>query len=136
MNSQGNNKIERKWHVFDATDENFGRMSTKIATILRGKNKVDFAPHIDGGDFVVVVNTDKVRFSGGKDKKKVYYAHSGYLGGMKEITLGDQVKKDSREIVKKAVYGMLPSNKLRNEMMKRLKVYKNDEHPYQDQIGK
>lgn len=136
MNSQGNNKIERKWHVFDATDENFGRMSTKIATILRGKNKVDFAPHIDGGDFVVVVNTDKVRFSGAKDKKKVYYAHSGYLGGMKEITLGDQVKKDSREIVKKAVYGMLPSNKLRNEMMKRLKVYKNDEHPYQDQIGK
>lgn len=136
MNSQRNNKIERKWHIFDATDENFGRMSTKIATILRGKNKVDFAPHIDAGDFVVVLNTDKVRFSGNKDKKKVYYAHSGYLGGMKEITLGDQVKKDSREIVKKAVYGMLPSNKLRNEMMKRLKIYKDEKHPYQDQIGK
>lgn len=136
MSSQVKNKVERKWHIFDASEENFGRLSAQIATILRGKNKVGFAPHIDGGDFVVVVNSDKVKYSGNKDKKKVYYKHSGYLGGMKEITLGDQIKKDSTQVFKKAVYGMLPSNKLRNEMMKRLKIYKNAEHPYQDKIGK
>lgn len=131
-----NNKVDRKWHVFDASSVNFGRLSSEIASILRGKHKVDFAPHVDGGDFVVVLNTDKVRFSGHKDQKKIYYSHSGYLGGLKEITLGKQIQKDSREVIRKAVYGMLPSNKLRNEMMKRLRVFKGDEHPYQDKISK
>ena len=113
-----NTNIERKWHVFDASEENFGRLSTKIATLLRGKGKVTFAPHIDAGDNVIVINSDKVQFSGNKAIGKVYYAHSGYLGGMKSITLEDQIKKDSREVITSAVFGMLPKNKLRNEMMK------------------
>lgn len=129
-------KLVRKWHLFDAGKENFGRMSTQIATLLRGKHKVDFVPHRDDGDFVVVINTDQVKFSGGKDEKKVYYSHSGYLGGLKSITLGDQIQKDSREVVKKAVFGMLAGNKLRPEMMKRLRLYKTAEHPYQDKVGK
>lgn len=129
-------KLERKWHIFDASKENFGRMSTQIATLLHGKHKVSFAPHRDEGDFVVVVNTDRIKFTGGKDQKKVYYSHSGYLGGLKSITLGDQIQKDSREVVKKAVFGMLPGNKLRPEMMKRLKLFKTAEHDYQDKVGK
>jgi len=131
-----NNKIERKWHVFDASEENFGRLSSKIATLLRGKHKVTFAPHIDAGDNIVVINSDKVKFSGKKATDKIYYAHSGWLGGMKSTALQDQIKKDSREVINSAVFGMLPKNKLRNEMMKRLRVYKNGEHPYADKLGK
>lgn len=131
-----NTKIERNWHVFDASDENFGRMSTKIATLLRGKNKATFVPHVDAGDNVIVINTDKVKFSGNKATGKVYYAHSGYLGGMKETMLKDQIIKDSREVIRAAVFGMLPKNKLRNEMMKRLRVYKDAEHPYADKLSK
>ncbi|MFA7169788.1 MAG: 50S ribosomal protein L13 [Candidatus Paceibacterota bacterium] len=131
-----NTKIERKWHIFDASDENFGRMSTKIATLLRGKNKATFVPHVDAGDNVIVINTDKVKFSGNKALGKIYYTHSGYLGGIKDITLQDQIIKDSREVIRGAVFGMLPKNKLRNEMMKRLRVYKDAEHPYADKLAK
>lgn len=131
-----NTKIERNWYVFDASDENFGRMSTKIATILRGKNKATFVPHVDAGDNVVVINTDNVKFSGKKGLGKIYYHHSGYLGGLTETALQDQIIKDSREVVRRAVFGMLPKNKLRNEMMKRLRVYKDDKHPYADKITK
>lgn len=131
-----NSKIERKWHVFDASEENFGRLSSKIAMILRGKNKATFTPHIDAGDNVVVINTDKVKFSGKKATGKIYYQHSGYLGGMKETALKDQIEKDSREVIRGAVYGMLPKNKLRAEMMKRLRVFKGGEHPYADKIAK
>ncbi|MDD3006241.1 MAG: 50S ribosomal protein L13 [Candidatus Pacebacteria bacterium] len=131
-----NTKIERNWHVFDASDENFGRMSTKIATLLRGKNKATWTPHIDGGDSVVIINTDKVKFSGKKGTDKIYYHHSGYLGGMKEIALQDQIIKDSREVIRSAVFGMLPKNKLRNEMMKRMHIYKDAEHPYADKLAK
>lgn len=131
-----NTKIERKWHVLDASEESFGRMSSKIAIILRGKNKVTFTPHIDGGDHVVVINADKLKFTGNKALGKIYYAHSGYLGGMKSINLQDQIKKDSRKVVEDAVFGMLPKNKLRNEMMKRLRVFKGGEHPYADKLEK
>ncbi|MDD3190327.1 MAG: 50S ribosomal protein L13 [Candidatus Pacebacteria bacterium] len=134
--SQGNDKIERKWHLIDASKENFGRLSTKAATLLRGKHKVDFVHHIDAGDNVVVINSDNVKFSGKKEDGKIYYSHSGYLGGLKSISLGDQINKDSREVINKAVFGMLPKNKLRNEMMKRLRVYKSAEHPYEDKIEK
>lgn len=131
-----NNKIERKWHVFDASEENFGRLSSRIATLLRGKNKTTFTPHIDAGDNVIVINTDKVKFSGKKATGKIYYNHSGYLGGLKETALQDQITKDSREVIRQAVFGMLPKNKLRNEMMKRLRVFKDSEHPYADKISK
>lgn len=131
-----NSKIERKWHVFDASEENFGRLSSKIAMILRGKNKATFTPHIDAGDNVVVINADKVKYSGKKATGKIYYHHSGYLGGMKETALKDQIEKDSREVIRSAVYGMLPKNKLRAEMMKRLRVFKGGEHPYADKIAK
>jgi large subunit ribosomal protein L13 len=127
---------ERKWHIVDASEENFGRLSTKIATLLRGKNKATFTPHIDAGDNVIVINSDKLKFSGNKADGKIYYSHSGYLGGMKSITLEEQIKKDSREVINMAVFGMLPKNKLRNEMMKRLRVYKNAEHPYADKLTK
>ena len=136
MSSQENSKIERKWHVLDASEETFGRMSTKIATLLRGKNKVDFVHHIDAGDNVIIINSDKVKFSGKKADGKIYYSHSGYIGGISEINLGDQIEKDSREVIRRAVFGMLPKNKLRNEMMKRLRVYKGSEHPYGDKVGK
>lgn len=131
-----NTKIERKWHVFDASDVNFGRMSTQIATLLRGKHKTTWVPHIDAGDNVIVINTDKVKYSGKKGTGKVYYHHSGYMGGMKEITLQDQVIKDSREVIVSAVFGMLPKNKLRNEMMKRMHIYKDEKHPYADKLAK
>ncbi len=131
-----NTKIERKWHVFDASEENFGRMSTKIATLLRGKHKADFTPHIDAGDNVVVINTDNLKFSGKKGTDKIYYKHSGYLGGMKETALGDMIIKDSREVIRGAVFGMLPKNKLRNEMMKRMHLYKDATHPHTDKVTK
>ncbi len=129
-------KIDRKWHVLDASEENFGRLATKIAMLLRGKNKATFTPHIDAGENVIVVNSDKLKFSGNKADGKIYYSHSGYLGGLKSITLKDQVEKDSAEVIRKAVFGMLPKNKLRNEMMKRLRIYKDAEHPYADKITK
>ena len=135
-NNKEKNTIKRNWHLFDAREKSFGRMASKIAVLLRGKNKVDFAPHIDGGDFVVVVNSDNLKYTGNKKDGKIYYHYSGYMGGMKEITLGDQIKKDSRKVIEDAVFGMLPKNKLRNEMMKRLKVYKDGEHLYEDKFEK
>ena len=126
----------RKWHIFDASEESFGRMSTKIATLLRGKNKVDYLPHIDNGDHVVVINTDKVKYTGNKGLGKIYYSHSWYIGGLKEITLSNLIKKDSTLVIKKAVYGMLPKNKLRDQMIKRLNIYTDDNHPYKEKFGK
>lgn len=134
-----NNKtkpIQRKWHIFDASEESFGRLASKIATLLRGKNKVSFTPHIDNGDYVVVVNTDNLKYTGNKDGKKIYYSHSWYLGGLKEITLGKQIEKDSRMVIKMAVYGMLPKNKLREQMIKRLNIYANSEHPFEKKFSK
>ena len=135
-NSKEKNTIKRNWHLFDAREESFGRMASKIAVLLRGKNKVSFTPHLDGGDFVVVVNSDDLKYTGNKKDGKIYYKYSGYMGGMKEINLGDQIKKDSRKVIEDAVFGMLPKNKLRNEMMKRLKVHKDDQHPYGDKFEK
>ncbi len=128
--------IERKWHHFDASEENFGRLASRIAVLLRGKHKISFAPHIDGGDYVVVVNSDHLKFIKGKDKSKIYYRFSGYPGGISAVSLEEQIKKDSREVIRKAVFGMLPKNKLRNNMMKRLKIYKEDKHPYNDKFDK
>jgi len=126
----------REWHIFDASEESFGRMSAKIAILLRGKNKVGFQPHIDNGDHIVVINTDKVKYTGNKALGKIYYSHSWFMGGLKEINLGNLIEKDSTLVIKKAVYGMLPKNKLRDQMIKRLNIYTGDSHPYNNKFGK
>lgn len=122
--------IIRKYHLFDATDKTPGRMATEIARILRGKNKVDFTPHVDGGDFVVVINSDDISVAHGKGDKKIYYRFSGYPGGITATKLKDQIEKDSRKVIKDAVYGMLCKNKLRDRMMKRLLIYTNGDHKH------
>jgi large subunit ribosomal protein L13 len=122
--------INRKYKLFDAQKENLGRMATKIATVLRGKNKVDFVQNIDAGDFAVVINSDKLQVTGNKLEGKVYHHFSGYPGGVRSIALKDQIERDSTKVIAAAVYGMLPKNKLRNPMMKRLLIYKDGEHPH------
>jgi len=127
--------IDRKYHLFDARDKGVGRMATQIATILRGKNKVDFTPNIDGGDIVVVINCDHIVATGRKIEGKVYHRFSGYPGGITSITLEKQLEKDSRKVMKDAVYNMLPKNKLRARMMTRLKLYKDDKHEHKIEIN-
>jgi len=113
-------------HVIDAKNKILGRLAVEIANLLRGKGKVDFVPYLDKGDEVVVFNTDKVRVTGKKLKNKIYYRHSGYPGGLKETRLEEAMEKDSREVIRKAVYGMLPKNKLRNKLIKKLKLYRQE----------
>ncbi len=116
--------MERKIHTIDATDKVLGRLAVEIALLLRGKQKVDFAPYKDIGDVVIVQNVDKLKFTGKKAKQKKYYRHSGYLGSLKEITLEKLFEKNPEEVLRKAVFGMLPKNKLRAKMIKRLKYAK------------
>lgn len=120
--------IDRKYHLFDAKGKTLGRLATEIATILMGKNKVSYAPHIDGGDFIVLINTDLIEVTGNKASDKMYHRFSGYPGGITSISFEDQVKKDSRKVVYAALYGMLPKNKLRNRMLTRLHLYRGAEH--------
>ncbi|OGI18521.1 MAG: 50S ribosomal protein L13 [Candidatus Moranbacteria bacterium RIFCSPLOWO2_02_FULL_48_19] len=120
--------IDRKYHLFDAQGKVLGRLATQLATILIGKDKVAYAPHIDGGDFVVIINSDKVEVTGNKGKKKIYHRFSGYPGGITSINFDDQVKKDSRKVIWQAVYNMLPKNKLRARMLRRLLINKGAEH--------
>ena len=120
--------IDRKYHLFDAKGKVLGRLATEIATILMGKDKVAYAPHIDGGDFVVVLNTDEIEVTGNKAEDKIYHRFSGYPGGIHSISFGDQVKKDSRKVLYSAVYGMLPKNSLRDRMLTRLHLNKGAEH--------
>lgn len=127
-------KIDRKYHLFDAKGKTLGRLATEIALLLRGKNKVDFAPHIDGGDFAVVINTDRVKVTGGKAEGKIYHYYSGYPGGVRDVKFKDAMEKDSRKVIEEAVRGMLPKNKLRDRMMTRLKLYKDDKHEYKIEI--
>lgn len=122
--------IDRKFHLFDAKKKSLGRMATEIAIVLRGKNKKDFTPNIDGGDFAVVINSDNLKVTGNKMEGKIYYNFSGYPGGIRKEKLKEKMIKDSRGVIKEAVYGMLPKNKLRNPMMKRLKIYKDDKHEH------
>jgi large subunit ribosomal protein L13 len=126
--------MQRKYHLFDAQGKVFGRMATEIALILRGKNKADFTPHIDAGDFVVVINSDGVIAKGNKMLGKIYHRYSGYPGGITSVTLKDQIKDDSRKIIHSAVYGMLSKNKLRDKMIKRLFIYKDDKHNHKIDI--
>ncbi len=131
---KSDDKIKRNWHLFDASEETLGRMASQVAVILRGKNKVTFTPHLDEGDFVVIINSDNLKVTGNKLENKIYHHYTGYHGGIKSISLEKLKEKDSTEVIKKAVFGMLPKNKLRKEMMKRLKVFKGEEHSYGDKI--
>lgn len=125
--------IERKWYVLDARDAVLGRLATKVATRLRGKNKPIFTPNVDTGDFVIVINAEKVRLTGKKLTDKVYYHHTGYIGGIKAQTAKELLKKTPEKIIEKAVWGMIPKNRLGRTIIKKLKVYKGAEHPHKAQ---
>jgi large subunit ribosomal protein L13 len=127
--------IEREWHVIDATDEVLGRLATRIAGLLMGKHKPMFCRNLDVGDFVVVINADKVRVTGNKAKQKMYYRHSGYPGGLKSVSLEKMMQTQPNRVIEHAVKGMLPQNKLNAGMMKRFKVYSGDSHPHAGQVG-
>jgi large subunit ribosomal protein L13 len=122
--------IQRDWYVVDAQDKILGRLATSIATRLRGKHKPEFAPHADNGDFVVVVNADKIRVTGNKLVDKKYYRHSGYPGGIKETALKDVLDRHPERVITMAVKGMLPRNRLGRALLKKLKVYAGAEHPH------
>ena len=122
--------IERKWYVVDAQGQTLGRLATQVAAILLGKHKPEFSPHHDVGDFVIVVNAEKIHVTGRKLDKKMYYRHSGYPGGLSEITLRDQLERHPTRPVAAAVRGMLPKNRLSRQIIKRLKVYPGEEHPH------
>jgi large subunit ribosomal protein L13 len=122
--------VQRQWHVIDAQDVVLGRLAVQTANLLRGKHKPTFAPHMDMGDFVVVVNAEKVALSGNKRADKLAYRHSGYPGGLRSIPIGELLEKDARKAIEKAVWGMLPKNKLGRAMLKKLKVYSGPDHPH------
>jgi large subunit ribosomal protein L13 len=121
---------DRKWYVIDASGQTLGRLATQIAVILKGKNKASYVPHLDNGDYVIVTNCDKFKVTGKKMEDKMYYRHTGYLGGLKEISLEDLLTKKPTKALELAVNGMLPKNKLRSGMISRLKLFTGDEHTY------
>ena len=122
--------LEKKWLLLDATDKTLGRLSAKISSILMGKNKAQYTPHNDLGDYIVVINAEKVKVTGNKDIQKKYYRHSGYPGGLKSSSFSEIIEKNPEDIILKAVKGMLPKNKLSNSMISKLKVYKGENHPH------
>jgi large subunit ribosomal protein L13 len=126
--------IEREWHVIDASDKVLGRLATRIAGLLMGKHKPIFSRHLDTGDFVVVINADKVRITGNKAKQKFYYKHSGYPGGLKAVSLEKMMQTNPTRVIENVVKGMLPHSRLGNSMIKKLRVYAGDSHPHQAQI--
>jgi large subunit ribosomal protein L13 len=125
--------VEKRWYLIDASGKVLGRLASEIANILRGKNKAIFSPHVDTGDFVIVVNAEKVRLTGDKLHGKVYYHHSGYPGGLKAISAEKLLIKKPEELLRRAVKGMLPKNKLGNKVFKKLKVYAGPQHPHEAQ---
>ena len=125
--------VERKWYVIDATDIALGRLASRTASILRGKNKATFTPHIDCGDYVIIVNADKVKLTGNKIDKKLYYNHSGYVGGLRVRKASEMIEKYPVEMVERAVKGMLPNGRLGRAMYKKLFVYAGNEHPHKAQ---
>ena len=125
--------IERKWYVVDATGHTLGRLSSEIAKVLRGKNKPTYTPHIDTGDYVIVINADKIQVTGKKMDQKIYYRHSAYVGGMKETTLKEKLNKKPEEVIELAVKGMLPKGPLGRSMAKKLFVYAGADHKHEAQ---
>lgn len=138
MSTQAAKKIEvqKDWFVVDLEDQVLGRAAAKIAHVLRGKHKAIYTPHVDTGDFVIVLNAGKIRLTGNKLADKKYYRHSGYPGGIREITAGQLLDKRPEDLIKKAVKGMLPKNKLGRQMFKKLKVYAGSDHPHAAQQPK
>jgi large subunit ribosomal protein L13 len=128
--------IQRDWHVIDATDVVLGRLAVQTANLLRGKHKAMFAPHVDAGDFVIIINAEKVALSGTKKTTKMAYRHSGYPGGLSSTPIGEVLEKDARKAIEKAVWGMLPKNRLGRQVLKKLKVYSGPTHPHAAQQAK
>lgn len=126
-------EIERAWYVVDAEGQTLGRLASKVATILRGKHKPIYSPSVDCGDYVIVINADKIAVTGKRLEQKRYYRHSLYIGGLKEISLRDQLQKHPERVIESAVRGMLPKNTLGRKMFKKLKVYAGSEHPHEAQ---
>lgn len=123
-------EVERKWYLIDAEGEILGRLATKIANILRGKHKPEFTSHVDTGDFVVVINAEKVKVTGKKETDKKYYRHTGFMGGLKVTTFKEMIEKTPTRAIEKAVKGMLPHNTLGDDQFQKLKVYAGSEHPH------
>ncbi len=123
----------RRWYVVDATDRTLGRLASQIASRLRGKHQPIFTPHADTGDFIIVINAEKIRLTGRKWQQKVYYRHSGYIGGLKSITAKKLREKKPENLVRHAVWGMLPKNRLGRKLYKKLKVYAGENHPHESQ---
>ena len=126
-------EIERRWFIVDAEGKTLGRLATRIADVLRGKDKPTYTPHVDTGDFVVVVNAEKIAVTGNKLDAKMYHRHSGYPGGLRSRTLRDQLDRRPTEVIRKAVKGMLPRNRLARQQLNKLKVYAGPEHPHEAQ---
>ena len=123
-------EVEREWLVIDATDVVLGRLASRVAQILKGKTKPQYTPHIDTGDFVIIINAEKVRLTGNKAETKIYYSHSGFIGGLKEVSYERMLAKHPERIIEKAVKGMLPKNTLGRAMNRKLKVYAGPNHPH------
>ncbi len=128
------NEIDRKWYVVDADGKVLGRIATEIASRLRGKHKATFCNFQDNGDFIVVINADKIHLTGKKWSDKKYYRHTGYMGGIKEQTAKEVLEKKPEELIRLAVKGMLPKNKIGSQQLKKLKIYAGDKHPHQAQL--
>ena len=126
--SAKHDEVERHWYLVDATNKTLGRLSTEIANRLRGKHKPIYTPHVDTGDYIVVVNASKIRVTGNKMQDKIYYKHTGYIGNMKSMNLETMLEKNPERVIMKSVKGMLPKNKLGNAMLKKLRVFAGSEH--------
>lgn len=128
--------VKKEWYVIDAEGQTLGRLATKVATVLRGKHKPTFTPHVDCGDFVIVINADKIVYSGDQEEKKIYYHHSMYPGGLKQKTIGQMKRENPVRLVEKSIHGMIPHNKLGDKIRKHLFVYEGSEHPHAAQKPK
>lgn len=128
--------VKREWYVIDAEGKSLGRLASKVAVVLRGKHKTIFTPHVDTGDFVIVINADKIKVTGNKKEDKMYYHHTGYPDGLKSKSLGKFLEEKPQELVINSVWGMLPKNRLGRAILKKLKVYKNTVHPHTAQMPK
>ena len=129
-------EVDHQWYVVDATDKTLGRLATRITEVLRGKHKPTYTPHVDTGDFVIVINAEKIHLTGKKWEQKKYYRHSGFPGGIKEMTYRKLIQRKPEFIIKKAIKGMIPHNKLGDQVFSKLKVYAGPEHPHQAQQPK
>lgn len=129
-------EINRSWHLYDAQGKILGRLATQISQVLIGKHKLNYVSHLDMGDNAVVINASEIKVTGDKEKSKIYTRYSGYPGGLKKITFSQMKEKKPEEVIRHAVYGMIPKNKLRDRRISRLHVYKNSDHPFKDKFSK